>query len=66
MKIRVMENIAPGFTFPVDGKPEMYNGAPLTCGAEVDVDEKDAAPLLVAGVAESKEPEVETKKKGKG
>lgn len=66
MKIRVMENIAPGFTFPVDGKPETYNGAPLACGAEVDVDEKDAAPLLAAGVAESKEPEAETKKKGKG
>lgn len=66
MKIRAMENIPSGFTFPVDGKPETYSGAPLACGEQYDVEEKDAAPLLAAGVAESTEPADEPKKKGKG
>jgi len=55
MKIRAMENIPTGFTFPVNGAPAVYKGKPLKCGEITDVDEKDAEPIIAAGIAEPAE-----------
>ncbi len=65
MKIRAMENIPTGFSFPISGTAAFYKGKPLECGEITDVDEKDAAVLIAAGVAEAAEKKAIAETSGK-